>query len=292
MARYERINLLAPGHRACPGCGPAIAVRLILRALGPNTIVTTATGCVETFTSPYGQSAWEVPWMHSLFENSAAVASGIEAALDVLGEKRNLAVISGDGGTYDIGCASMFGMFERGHNITYICYDNEAYMNTGVQRSSATPPGASTTTTPVGRISAGKREMKKNMPEIAFAHGCAYVATASVSFPQDLMDKVAKANAIEGPRYIEVHAPCTIGWGFETGKTVEVGRLAVETGLVPIYEKDASGGFSVKKIKTKKPVRRYLETQSRFRHLLLKEQNELIDRLQQYCDGNIARYGI
>lgn len=291
--KMERINLLASGHRACPGCGAATAVRLILRALGKETIVTSATGCVETFTSPYGQSAWTVPWMHSLFENSAAVASGINTALQVLGEKKNQVIISGDGGTFDIGCAALYGMFERGHNITYICYDNEAYMNTGVQRSSATPTGAATTTTPIGKAHrGGKIERKKNMPEIALAHACVYVATASVSYPIDLMRKVAKANELVGPKYIQVHTPCTIGWGFETNETIEVGRKAVETGMVPLFEKELGKEFVVKHVKEKRPVREYLEMQSRFKHLLPEDQAAIVEELQKYCDENIAIYGI
>ncbi|MHB1315781.1 MAG: thiamine pyrophosphate-dependent enzyme [Christensenellales bacterium] len=292
MAAYERINLLSPGHGACPGCGAAIAVRQIMRVLGKNTIVISATGCVETFTATYGTSAWEVPWMHSLFENSAAVASGIEAALETLGEEANLVIISGDGSTFDIGFSAMSGMFERKHNITYICYDNEAYMNTGVQRSSATPFGASTTTTPVGSKAQGKLEFKKDMPAIAIAHGCEYVATASISYPQDFMRKVEKANSIKGPKYIQVHTPCTIGWGFDTNLTIKVGKLAVETGLVPIYEVEKGKPMQVRKVPTKKPVIEYLKMQSRFRHLLKPEQDDLVKELQQYCDDNIRQYGI
>ena len=292
MAAKERINLLAPGHAACPGCGAAIAVRQIMRVLGKNTIVTSATGCVETFTATYGSSAWEVPWMHSLFENSAAVASGIDGALETLGEDVNQVIISGDGGTFDIGFAAMSGMFERGHNITYICYDNEAYMNTGVQRSSSTPFAASTTTTPAGSVESGKREMKKDMPAIALAHGCVYVATASIAYPQDFMRKVKKANEMKGPKYIQVHTPCTIGWGFETNQTIKIGRLAVETGLVPIYEVEKGKPMAVKKVPNKKPVTAYLKLQSRFRHLLKPEQDALVQELQQYCDDNIKQYGI
>lgn len=292
MTKYENSYLLAPGHRACPGCGAAISVRQILKVLGKDTIVISATGCLETFTTPGDYSAWEVPWMHSLFENSAAVATGIEAALEVLGEKHNLVIISGDGGTFDIGFSAMSGMFERKNNITYICYDNEAYMNTGVQGSSATPFGASTTTTPAGSIIKGKMEYKKNMPAIAIAHDCEYVATASISYPQDLMAKVEKANSIKGAKYIQIHTPCTIGWGFESSDTIKIGRLAVETGLVPIFEKEKGSPIKVKKIKNKKPVREYLEVQSRFKHLMKADQDSLVKELQVYCDENIQNYGI
>ncbi len=292
MPKYERINLLSSGHRACPGCGAAIAVRQIMRVLGKDTIVISATGCVETFTATYDYSAWEVPWIHSLFENSAAVATGVEAALRSMSEKHNLVIISGDGGTFDIGFSAMSGMFERKNNVTYICYDNEAYMNTGVQRSSATPFGASTTTTPIGSASSGKREYKKNMPAIALAHDCEYVATASISYPNDLMAKVEKANSIVGAKYIQIHTPCTIGWGFESSDTIQVGRLAVETGLVPIFEKEKDVPMKVRKIKNKKPVRDYLEMQSRFKHLLKPEQDSIVAELQAYCDENIEYYGI
>lgn len=293
MAVAERINLLSPGHRACPGCGAAIALRQILRILGRDTIVVSATGCVETFTSPFGQSAWEVPWIHSLFENSGAVASGVLAALEMQGEESTVAVISGDGGTFDIGIGAMSGMFERKNNVLYICYDNEAYMNTGVQRSGATPFGAVTTTTPAGKGSFGKLEPKKDMPAIALAHDVEYVATASIGYPQDLMNKVAKAKGIRGPKYIQVHTPCTIGWGFDPSETIEIARLAVETGLVPIYEIEKGKAAVVKKVATKKPIEEYLKKQNRFSHLYKEsERAAVITDLQRICDQNIQRFGI
>ncbi|MEW6622664.1 MAG: thiamine pyrophosphate-dependent enzyme [Bacillota bacterium] len=293
MATEARLNLLAPGHRACPGCGAAIALRLILRPLGKETIVVSATGCVETFTSPYGQSAWDVPWMHSLFENSAAIATGVQAALEALGEQANLVVISGDGGTFDIGFGALSGMFERKDNITYICYDNEAYMNTGVQRSGSTPHAAVTTTTPSGSHSYGKLEYKKDMPAIAMAHDAEYVATTSIAYPQDLMRKVKKANEIYGPKYIQVHTPCCIGWGFDPSETIELGRLAVETCLVPIFEKEKGKPMVVKKIANKKPITDYLKKQNRFKHLFKEEERDaVIKELQQICDDNARRFGI
>lgn len=292
MALTERENLLASGHRACPGCGAAIALRQILRALGRDTVVVSATGCVETFTSPYGLSAWEVPWIHSLFENSAAVASGVLAALEVRQDKSAVVVISGDGGSFDIGMGAISGMFERKHNITYICYDNEAYMNTGVQGSSATPYGSSTTTTPTGKVSFGKAEPKKDMPAIALAHDVEYVATASIAYPQDLMKKVGKARDIYGPKYIQVHTPCTIGWGFDSSKTIEVGKLAVATGLVPILEIEKGKPMVVKKVKNKRPVAEYLKFQNRYRHLLTEERLGIAQQVQEICDKNIERYGI
>jgi pyruvate ferredoxin oxidoreductase beta subunit len=292
MVPVKRINLLASGHRACPGCGAAIALRQILRALGEDTIVVSATGCVETFTSPYRLSAWKVPWMHSLFENSAAVATGVKAALEYLGEESQVVVISGDGGSFDIGMGAISGLFERKNNVTYICYDNEAYMNTGVQGSGATPYGSSTTTTPQGKKSFGKAEFKKNMPAIAIAHDVEYVATASIGYPHDLMKKVAKTKDIIGPKYIQVHTPCTIGWGFDPSKTVEVAKLAVETGLVPIFEAEKGKEMSVMKVKEKADIREYLKAQNRFKHLTGQEWQEVVDQIQDICNRNIEYYGI
>ncbi|KJS19555.1 MAG: hypothetical protein VR72_18040 [Clostridiaceae bacterium BRH_c20a] len=292
MVTTEKLNLLAPGHRACPGCGAAIALRQILRVVGRETIVVSATGCVETFTSPYGQSAWEVPWMHSLFENSAAVASGVEAALEAKGEKANVVIISGDGGTFDIGMGAMSGMFERKHNITYICYDNEAYMNTGVQRSSATPYAATTTTSPAGKNSYGKMEFKKDVPAIALAHDVEYVATTSIAYPQDLMNKVKKAIGIKGPKYIQIHTPCCIGWGFDSSQTIAMGKLAAETGLVPLFEVEKGKQMVVRKIKNTKPIQEYLNKQNRFRHLAKEDKEKIMEKLQEICNDNVKRFGI
>jgi pyruvate ferredoxin oxidoreductase beta subunit len=290
----ENMELLAPGHRACPGCGVAIATRLILKAAGKDVIVVTSTGCLETFTSPYGQSAWEVPWIHPLFENGAAVASGVKEALKAKGnDHTKVIVMSGDGGTFDIGFGAISGMFERGHDITYICYDNEAYMNTGIQRSSSTPYAATTTTTPAGTASYGKLEPKKDLPSIALAHGIQYVATASVCFPQDLIRKVKKAISIKGPKYIQVHTPCCIGWGFDPSETIEVARLAVDTGLVPIYSIEKGKPMEVRKVTDKKPVETYLKKQNRFKHLFKGEEYEqIINELQKICDNNFKYFGL
>ncbi|MDR3565138.1 MAG: thiamine pyrophosphate-dependent enzyme [Negativicutes bacterium] len=292
MEAAKKIDFLAPGHRACPGCGAAVAVKMIGRALDSDTIVVSATGCLETFTATYEQSAWQVPWMHSLFENSAAVASGVEAALKHLGSKTRVVVISGDGGTFDIGLGALSGMFERGHDILYICYDNEAYMNTGAQRSGATTLAAHTTTTPVGTLSTGKGERKKNMAAIALAHELDYVATASIAYPKDLMNKVQKAITIPGPKYIQVHSPCCIGWGFEPSETIEVARLAVQTGLVPLYEIENGECGQVVKLPKKRPVQDYLSTQTRFKHLKSQEMQQLVNELQKYCDDNVAHFGL
>ncbi|MBS4023181.1 MAG: pyruvate ferredoxin oxidoreductase [Dethiobacter sp.] len=293
MNGFNKENLLASGHRACPGCGAAIGVRQILKATGRDVIVVSATGCVETFTSPYGQSAWEVPWIHSLFENSAPIASGVSAALEVLSKETKVVVISGDGATFDIGFGGLSGMFERNSDVTYICYDNEAYMNTGVQRSGATPYCASTTTTPVGQYSIGKLENKKDMPAIAMAHGIEYVATTSIAYPNDLMKKVTKAINIKGSKYIQIHTPCCIGWGFDPSKTIKIAKLAVETGLVPIFEKEKGKSLVSKRINKKVPVKEYLLSQGRFSHLFKEEEREkIINEIQLLCDKNIEIFNI
>jgi len=220
-------SLLAPGHRACAGCAMPTTIKLVLDAAGPNTIVVSPTGCLEVTTTPFPESAWCVPWVHSLFENAAAVASGVEVMLKRRHQDTNLIVIGGDGSTFDIGMGSNSGMFERGHKILYVCYDNEAYMNTGVQRSGSTPFCVHTTTTPSGSKSLGNPRPKKDMPAIARAHHVPYVATASVAYPVDLRRKVKKALQVNGPSYIQVNAPCITGWTFDAGTMIELARLAV-----------------------------------------------------------------
>ena len=292
-SRYD-MALFTPGHRACPGCGASLAVRTIMQATGPDVIVITATGCVETFTSPYGYSPWAVPWLHALFENAGAVASGVEAALKTKGlsKKTKVVVLGGDGATVDIGLGSLSGMFERGHDVLYICYDNEAYMNTGVQRSSATPVGAATMTTPAGTAAWGKERPKKNLAAIALAHDIPYVATASIGFSKDLERKVKTALAIHGPKYMDVHCPCPIGWGFDASRTIEVAKLAVQTGLVPLYETGYGQPLKARRLAKKRPVDEYLQLQGRFRHLLQSEDSEHIAAIQAVADDNIARYGL
>ncbi len=292
ISKYDEM-LFTPGHRACPGCGASIAVRAILEATGPDVIVVSPTGCVETFTAQYPYSPWGVPWLHVLFENAAAVASGVEAALKKRGlaDKVKVIVIGGDGGTHDIGLGALSGMMERGHNVTYICYDNEAYMNTGVQRSSATPMGASTMTSPAGTLAWGKEQPKKNLPAIALAHGIPYVATASIAFPKDLTRKVKQALAIKGPKYIEVHSPCPIGWGFDAAQTIEIARLAVQTGLVPLYEVSEDQPLQVRKLPKRVPVVEYLRLQRRFRHLFEAEGRQAyLNLIQAIADENVIRY--
>lgn len=284
-------NLFSSGHTACAGCGQSLAARLVIDAAGRSTIVANNTGCLEVFSTKYPESAWEVPWIHSLFENSAAVASGIEAALRHLGKKDAINVIAqgGDGGTADIGLQALSGMLERGHDILYVCYDNEAYMNTGVQRSGLTPFGSNATTSPAGAQSFGNPRPKKPLPEIANAHGVPYVATASVGFPQDLQRKVKKALSIKGPKYIQIHVPCPLGWRHETSLTYEIARRAVETGLYPLVEYESGKIAAVRQIQPK-PVEEYLKAQARFKHLL--NNPAVLAQIQAIADANIARYNL
>lgn len=283
------IELLAPGHRGCAGCGAAIGVRLALKVLGKNTVAVSATGCLDVMTSPFPETAWEIPWIHVAFENAGAVASGVERTLKSQGkEDVNIIAFGGDGGTADIGLQSLSGAAERGHNFTYVCYDNEAYMNTGIQRSGLTPFGASTTTTPAGSQSFGEDKPKKNMALIMAAHGIPYVATASIAYPEDYMKKIKKAAEIDGPAYIHLHQPCTTGWGYPSEKTIEMGRLAVESGSWILYE-IVDGEFQVTyRPVNKKPVKEYLSAQKRFRHLT----DEEIEIIQKSIDEKCAELRI
>jgi len=285
------LTLFNSGHTACAGCGQSMAARLVIDAAGPNTIVVNNTGCLEVFSTKYPESSWGVPWIHSLFENAAAVASGVEGALKYLGKKDTVNVIAqaGDGGTADIGLQALSGMLERGHDILYVCYDNEAYMNTGVQRSGLTPFDTNTTTSPAGTQSSGNVRPKKPMPEIANAHGIPYVATASVAFPQDIQRKVKKALAIKGPKYMQIHVPCPLGWRHETNLTIQVAKLAVETGLYPLIEYE-NGMLAAKRQITPKPVEEYLKAQGRFKHLLNKPEE--LKKIQEIADNNIKKYGL
>jgi pyruvate ferredoxin oxidoreductase beta subunit len=291
-ARQEA--LFASGHRACHGCGMALGVRHILKATGKNVIVVTPTGCLETFSSPYGFSPWGVPWIHHLFENAPSVASGVAAALKAQGrDSTRVVVIAGDGSTFDIGFGAISGMLERGDDVLYICTDNGAYMNTGGQRSGATPMYASTTTHPAVRKSPGKTEMMKDLPAIVAAHGALYVATASVALLKDLQKKVKKAMGFHGPRYIQINTPCPSVWGFPPDRTLEVGRMGVNCGLVPIFEMEDGKITAVRRIKKKIPVREYLRAQRRFRHLFTDDGGQVeLAELQALADRNIERYGL
>jgi len=273
MPQGERV---VSGHRACQGCGEVLAMRLIHKELGRNTIVCTVTGCMEIISSSYPDTAWGVPWLHVAFENSSAVASGVESAYRVLkrkgkfdpGKKITFVAMGGDGGTADIGLQSLSGALERGHDFVYVCYDNEAYMNTGIQRSSSTPLGASTTTSPAGKKSIGQKTWKKNITEIAAAHGIPYAATASPSYPFDLIEKVRRAADTPGPAYLHVYSACPTGWRCASDLAIELGRLATYTAAFPIYE--IYDGWRVKvnvKPDELRPLKDYLSTQGRFRHL-------------------------
>ena len=278
-------ELHAPGHRACPGCGCAIAVKLILRETGPNTIVVSPTGCLETFTSPFRGSSWEVPWIHSLFENAPAIATGVLAGLNSKGnvDGTKVVAIGGDGGTYDIGMGALSGMFERKDDILYICYDNEAYMNTGIQRSSATPYGAWTTTTPVKHF---KERPKKDIDAIMAAHRIPYQATASIAYPEDLFKKVMKAKSIKGARFFHIYAPCPTGWKSRPEDAVKLARMVVQNGLFPIYEVENGEKYTQTiKVKERKPVVDYIKLQGRFRHL----KPEHIEAIQATIDREWER---
>ena len=278
----------APGHRACIGCGEALAVRLACKALGNNMIVANATGCMEIVASQLPYTTWHTPWIHTLFENTAAVASGIESGLKAMrrkgrGPTQDITVVAlaGDGGTSDIGLQALSGALERGHNFLYLCVDNEAYMNTGIQRSSATPYGASTTTSPAGKESIGQFTWKKNMPAIVAAHNIPYVATASPSYPFDLMEKVAKGAATPGPSYVHILSVCPVGWRSAADLAIKLGRLAVETGIFPLYEIE-NGHYKLNLEMPKlKPVKEYLKLQGRFRHLSDDSIKIIQDRVQQ-----------
>jgi pyruvate ferredoxin oxidoreductase beta subunit len=274
----------SPGHRACQGCAEALAVRLVAKALGQNVIVSSATGCMEIVSSPLPFTNWRVPWIHVAFENTSAVASGVEGGTKALIRKGKLPDkgtvflgMGGDGATTDIGLQSLSGAFERGHNFLYVCYDNEAYMNTGIQRSSSTPFGAATTTSPAGKLKPGQITWKKNMGEIAVAHNIPYVATACSSYPFDLIQKVKKAARIHGPAYVHVLSVCPTGWRIPPNKAIWIGRLAVETGVFPLYEVENGKYRITVDVPELKPVLDYLKPQGRFRHLT----PELVDQIQE-----------
>lgn len=297
---YEKIspkNLpqfepIASGHRACQGCAEMLAQRLVLKAVGPDVIVANATGCMEVTTTPYPQTAWNVPWLHVAFENAASVASGVEAGRKALIRKGKLAdsgtkvlAFAGDGGTADIGLQALSGALERGHDMTYVCLDNEAYMNTGVQRSSSTPYGAMTTTSPPGSKSKGQFSWKKNMPMIAAAHNVPYVATASPAWHLDLMNKVRRAVAAPGPAYLHIYSPCPTGWRCAPESAIQFSRLAVQSRVFPLYEV-IDGQYKLSRdVKDPVPVSDYFKGQRRFRHL----KEEDVAYIQKRVDADWER---
>lgn len=294
----HRANALNCGHRACQGCGEALGARYAidaaLRATGGKLIVVNATGCLEVFSTPFPETSWQIPWMHSLFGNAAAVATGVAAALKVKGHD-DVRVIAqgGDGGTTDIGLGCLSGMFERNDDVLYICYDNEAYMNTGVQRSSATPPAARTATTPaLGAENGARFGQGKSVPLIAMAHQIPYVATASVADVRDLEGKVEKGALIHGARYVHIHVPCPLGWGSEPHDTIKVARLAILTGLFPLFEAEFGEIADRTPIRRKAPVEEYLRLQKRFAHLFSPSSDMRIARIQAIADSNIRKFGL
>lgn len=299
QSQSTRANSLNSGHRACQGCGEALGARYAidaaLQAAGGQMMVCNATGCLEVFSTPYPQSSWTVPWLHSLFGNCPAVASGVAAAMKAKG-RQNVRVVAqgGDGATVDIGFGCLSGMFERNDDVLYICYDNEAYMNTGVQRSGSTPPRAQTATTQSVGVSPGNSfGVGKNVPRIAIAHGIPYVATASVADLRDLEYKVARAMEFRGSRYIHIHVPCPLGWGSEPSATITVARMAVESGLFPLYAAENGKIVSRRTIRNKVPVDNYLKMQKRFANLFApKRDDAAIAQIQQIADTNIELYGL
>ena len=290
---------LLPGHRLCAGCAAPVLVKLTLLASEGPTIVVNATGCLEVATTIFPYTSWAVPWIHNAFENAASTASGIDAAIKALrrrgaikDERVNIIVFAGDGGTYDIGLQALSGAVERGHNFLYILYDNEAYMNTGIQRSGGTPLGAATTTSPVGKVIPGKLQQKKPIADIIVAHKAPYVATVTPAHWVDLIRKVKKALSIEGPKFIHALSPCPRGWRYDSDLSIEIAKLAVDTCYFPLWEYE-NGVWRLtdrslviaRNPKLKKPITEFLKVQARFKHLLRPENAYVVKKLQDYIDA-------
>jgi len=289
----HREDRLAGGHRLCAGCGASIAVRQVLLGAGEDPVVVgCATGCLEVSTTIYPYTSWKTPFIHNAFENAAATISGVEAAFKALkragkipADKRvKFVAFGGDGGTYDIGLQSLSGAMERGHDMVYVCYDNGAYMNTGIQRSSATPKGAWATTAQVGPAQAGKQQRRKDLTQIMAAHDIPYVAQASISHWKDLTEKAAKAFAVEGPAFINVFAPCPRGWRIPYDKTVEIAKLAVQTGFWPLYEVEDGVWRQTVKVVNRKPIEEFLKPQGRFKHVFAPGNEHLLAEIQADVD--------
>lgn len=299
QANLRRTNSLNSGHRACQGCGEALGARYAIdaamQAASGKVIAVNATGCLEVFSTPYPETSWQIPWIHSLFGNAPAVAAGVAAAMRIKGKTGNKVIAQGgDGGTTDIGFGCLSGMFERNDDVLYICYDNEAYMNTGVQRSSATPPAARTATTmAVGQNPGNVFGTGKNLPLIAMAHHIPYVATASVANLHDLEMKVKRAMGMSGARYIHIHVPCPLGWGAEPADTVKIARLAVESGLFPLFEAEHGEVTGRYKLRRPVPVTDYLKLQKRFAHLFGTTPDvRTIAAIQAVAERNIGYFGL
>jgi pyruvate ferredoxin oxidoreductase beta subunit len=299
QSHYDRPNTITGGHKACQGCGEALAARCVIDAAYEATdgkiVLVNATGCLEVFSSVYPENSWNVPWIHSLFGNAPAVAAGVIAALEKQGQK-NVRVIAqgGDGATADIGMGCLSGMFDRNDDVLYVCYDNQAYMNTGVQRSGATPPLARTATTLPNKIYLGNSEKTgKNVPQIAIAHGIPYVATASIGNIHDLEQKVVKAIRIRGAKYIHIHVPCPLGWGYPPAETIKIAKLAIQCGLFPLFE--AENGRLVRSVPIDDQicVDDYLRIQKRFSHLYGKNATtDTVKILQNIANENVEKYGL
>jgi len=294
LREMPREELFAPGHRLCAGCGIPQLVRTALKAVPGPKVVVTATGCLEVATTIFPYTSWRVPWVHNAFENAAATAAGIEAAFKALEKKRGVKrpkviVFGGDGGTFDIGFQALSGALERGHDLIYICYDNEAYMNTGIQRSGATPRGAATTTSPAGKVIPGKPERKKDLIAIAIAHGVRYAATLNPAYPVDMFNKIAKAASIEGPTVLHYFTPCPTGWRADPAKSIEIARLAVLTRVWPLYEYE-DGVYRINVlVKSPRPIEDYLKLQGRFAHLLQPENRWMLEQLKRDVEENWNR---
>jgi len=291
LSRNE--DRLTGGHRLCAGCGASVAVRQVLLAAGEDAVVSgCATGCLEVSTTIYPYTAWKTPFIHNAFENSAATVSGVEAAFKGLkaagkipADKRvKFVAFGGDGGTYDIGLQSLSGAMERGHDMVYVCYDNGAYMNTGIQRSSATPFGAWATTSEVGKAQQGKMQRRKDLTSIMAAHGIPYAAQASISHWKDLTMKAEKAFAVEGPAFINILATCPRGWRTPSNASIEIAKLAVQTGFWPLYEVEDGHWKQTVKVMNRKPIEEFLKPQGRFKHLFAPENAELLAAVQAEVD--------
>ncbi len=283
--KIQKQNYFASGHRTCAGCAIPIIVRTVLAASKDPVIVVSATGCLQITSSIYPQTSWNVPWMHSAFENASATISGIERAYYFLKKKNKIktkikfVVFGGDGGTYDIGLQSLSGALERGHNFVYVCYDNEAYMNTGNQRSSATPYGATTTTTPNG-----KKVFKKDLIKIVAAHNIPYAAQSAVHHWSDLYQKAEKAFQIDGPAVLNVFSPCQLNWKFPSDSAIQISKMAVETCFWPLYEIENKKYKLNYQPKQKLPVEEFLKLQKRFSHLFKPENESIIKIIQDKID--------
>jgi pyruvate ferredoxin oxidoreductase beta subunit len=298
----ERANSLTSGHRACAGCGEALGARYALdaamRFTNGQLVAVNSTGCLEVFSTPYPETSWRIPWLHSLFANAPSVATGVAAGLRAKG-RADVRVVGqgGDGGTADIGFGSLSGMFERNDDVLFICYDNQGYMNTGVQRSGTTPGAARTATTQaVGPHPGNVFGQGKDMPRIAMAHDIPYVATATVADLFDLETKVERAMSHHGARYLHILVPCPLGWGAASSDTIRLARLAHETGLFPVFEAEHGEVVSSLPIRHHTPVEEYLRPQRRFAHLFNKDgevkATDVVAEIQAQADRNIARYGL